>query len=256
MLGLNQLTSELKSLGLQTGDVLHIHSAMRTLGPIEKGFDGVIQVFQEIVGKEGLVSMPTHSWDIVQKKQPIFHINYTPSNLGAFPNAILKGIPAGSGFQRSLHPTHSVVAWGDRKEIFLETEMTTPCPSNGSYGKLIKWKGKVVLLGVNLTKCTFFHCLEEIAGCGDIWSLEKTPHTLHVFDSSDKRTSVNFRCHHDCISESFYKVETELLKEGILTQGFAGPAPVKILDAALAAEWLIPRLEKNPKFFSTLTYNS
>lgn len=252
MLSQLQMKSDLKSLGIQKNDILHIHSAMRALGPVENGFDGVIQAFQEVVGAQGIVSMPTHSWDIVTKKQPVFHINYTPSNLGAFPNAILKGINKGSGFKRSLHPTHSIVAWGEGKELFLETDKTTPCPPNGSYGKLLDGKGKIVLLGVNLTKCTFLHCLEEITECGDIWSLEKKPHTLHVFDSFDKKTSVEFREHHDCISESFYKIENDLLLEGIMTQGFVGPCPVKIVDAALVADWLIPRLKDNPKFFSSL----
>lgn len=245
MLTLKKLKEDLLSLGIKKKDILHMHSSMTALGPVEKGFDGVTQVFQDLVSDEGLFSVPTHSWDIVTKDQPVYHRLYTPSNLGAYSNYML----GREDFKRSLHPTHSVSAWGAATESFLKGDYSTPCPENGSYGKLLDWKGKIILLGVNCRRNTFFHLLEEKAGLGDIWSLWEKPVPFHIFDESDQRISVNYRGHRDCRSEYFYRIENDLISEGIMTQGFAGPAPIKIVDAVEAADWLLPRLKKEPKFF-------
>lgn len=245
MLSLNRLKSDIEALGIVKNDIVHMHSAMRALGPVEQGFNGVTQTFQDIIGIDGIFSIPTHSWSIVVENQPVYHKIFTPSNLGAYPNSVL----ARKDFKRSLHPTHSVASWGNRSDKFLEGDLTTPCPPNGSYSKLIDWNGKVVLLGVNLTRCTFFHVLEEISGCGDVWSLWEKKINVHIFDENDNRLTVEYRGHRDCKSENFYRIEMELIEAGILTQGFIGPAPVKVLDAKMAADWLVPKLKKDPKFF-------
>lgn len=106
-----------------------------------------------------------------------------------------------------------------------------------------------MLFGVNLTRNTYFHCLEEVAGCGEIWSLSKESSKRWTIDAKGLSRELDYRKHCNGVSHHYYRCEDDLLKEGILRQGFVGPAPVKILDAAAAAEWLIPRLEENPKFF-------
>jgi aminoglycoside 3-N-acetyltransferase len=245
MTSLKDISKALKKLGLGKGDVVHLHSAMRSLGPIENGFDGFTQVFQDLLGPKGIYSVATHSWDNVCEFQPVFHQGHTPSNLGAYSNYILKR----GDFLRSLHPTHSMAAWGERRDEFLKTQLNTPCPPGGNYGKLQDWEGKIVLLGVNLNRCTYFHYLEEEAGCAMIWSLWKEPKKRYIFDYQDNKTVVDYRGHENCKSENFYRIESELLKEGIMTQGYVGPAPVKVLDAKKAAHWLLPKLKEQPKFF-------
>lgn len=245
MLSLKEFKRDLQSLGIERKDILHMHSSMTALGPVEEGFDGITRVFQDIVSDEGLFSIPTHSWDIVVKKQPVYHQLYTPSNLGAYSNYVL----GRKDFKRSLHPTHSVAAWGTAAEDFLQGDYSTPCPKNGSYGKLLDWKGKIILLGVNCRRNTYFHMLEEKAGLGEIWSLWDESVPFHIFDASDKRITLDYRGHKDCRSEYFYRIEKDLLSEGIMTQGFVGPAPVKVVDAVKAADRLVPILKKQPKFF-------
>jgi len=214
---------------------------------LEKGFDGFTQVVTDLIDRDGVFSVPTHTGSKVGKSQPVFQQSFTPSDLdlGAYPNYVL----GRSDFERSLHPTHSVAAWGSRAEDFVKTPATTPCPPEGPYGKLRDWNGKIVFLGVNLIRCTYFHCLEEVAGCGEIWSLEKEPIQQVLISSANKVTFVRYRGHHRGNSDHYYRIESDLLAEGLLLQGFVGPAPVKILDAGGAANWLVPRLVENPNFF-------
>ncbi|MFW5808032.1 MAG: AAC(3) family N-acetyltransferase [Spirochaetota bacterium] len=245
MTSINDIIEGIKGLGIAKGDVVHIHTAMRSLGPVEQGFTGITAAFQEVITDSGIFSVPAHSWDIVGKRNPVFHALYTSSNLGAYSNHLL----GDKSFLRSLHPTHSICSWGAESSGFIETGMSTPCPVKGHYARLDEWNGKILLLGVNCTRCTYFHYVEELAGLGEIWSLWEEPVTIQVIDAHDTRHSVVYRGHRDCKSENFYRIESGLLSEGIMTQRFVGPAPVKVIDAAKAREWLLPRLQSNPKFF-------
>lgn len=249
MLGRKEIVNGLTGLGLGLGkgDVLHVHSSMRSLGPVDGGFETIMQAFLEVIGREGILSVPAHSWDTVIDNQPVFHQLHTPSNVGAFSNYIINHPDS----VRSIHPTHSVAAIGDRARDFISGhELTsTACSPDSPYGKLIDLDGKIVMLGVNLTRCTFFHCLEEIAGCGKIWSLQKEPVKRWTIAADGTERCLDYHGHINGVSDHYYKAEYSLLEEKIMVQDFIGPCPVKVLSARKAAEWLVPRLEENPKYF-------
>jgi aminoglycoside 3-N-acetyltransferase len=247
MLTQKEISTGLRSLGIARGDVLHVHSSMRHMGPVDGKFEAVIRAFRDVIGNEGILSVPTHSWSIVTDKQPVFHQLHTPSNVGAFANYFLKHPDA----VRSIQPSHSVSAIGDRAPEFVAGHelTTTACSPEGPYGKLIKLHGKIVLLGVNLTRCTFFHCLEEIAGCGEIWSLQKEPGKRYMITADGSELSINYRGHINPVSDQYHRIEYDMLAEKIMVQNFIGPCPVKVLDARKAADWLVPKLKDNPHFF-------
>lgn len=51
----------LRALGLKRGDIVGVHSSLRSFGYVEGGADAVIDALLEVVGKEGTIAMPTHS---------------------------------------------------------------------------------------------------------------------------------------------------------------------------------------------------
>lgn len=104
------MTEILRTLGVAPRDVLHVHSSLRKLGPVEGGADGVIDTLLELVGDSGLLSVPTHTWAVVNDGQPVWHERFTPSHVGILTNVLRKRSDA----VRSLHPTHSVA---DRKSV-------------------------------------------------------------------------------------------------------------------------------------------
>ncbi|MDH7476833.1 MAG: AAC(3) family N-acetyltransferase [Candidatus Bathyarchaeota archaeon] len=51
----------LKKLGLKKGDIVGVHSSLSSFGYVEGGADTIIDALLEVVGKEGTITMPTHS---------------------------------------------------------------------------------------------------------------------------------------------------------------------------------------------------
>jgi aminoglycoside 3-N-acetyltransferase len=161
--GPNDLAELLARLGVQRGDVVLAHSAWdRFLGFTGKPLEA-ITVLQNAVGREGILAMPTLpfggtaiAW--AQSKQ-VFDVRRTPSQMGLLTELFRRS----PGVVRSLHPTHSVAAWGDRAAEFVAGHQTTatPCGAGSPYAKLEQWNGKILLLGTGIGVLTFFHRVEE-----------------------------------------------------------------------------------------------
>ena len=154
----------LQQLGIRNGDVLLVHSSMSGF----EGFDGkvtdIISVLQKSVGTEGTLLMPTIPFmgTAIEYMQAgkIFDVRRTPSRMGMI-SEFFRRMPE---VKRSVHPTHSVAAWGARvNDILLDHDKCeTPCGRQSPYGKLLDFNGKILLLGTGIRALTFYHTLEEI----------------------------------------------------------------------------------------------
>ena len=149
----------LKSAQITKSDTVLIHTSMRSLGKVENGCDGVINAFTDYLS-EGLLIVPTHSWDRVNKENPLFNAKTTGTCLGALPETALlrkDGV-------RSLHPTHSVKAFGKRAKEFVsgEERATSPCFIGGVWNRLHEEDAKILLIGVTLNKNTYIHAIDEM----------------------------------------------------------------------------------------------
>ena len=130
-----------------------------------------------------------------------------------------------------------------------ETTTTPCCPAKSPYGRLLQWKGKVLMLGVDLKRCTYFHCLEEVAGLDKIWSVDQRVRDRIVIRHDGTLLHMNYHSHMNGKSENYSRIEPELIAAGILRKSQAGDPPMMLLDAAASAEWLVPRFRANPQFF-------
>lgn len=233
-------------MGIRQGDSLLVHSSMKALGPIAGGADGVIDTLIEVVTPEGLIVVPTHTWDVVNARQPVWHQTLTPSHVGVLTNRLRERREA----IRSIHPTHSVAAIGRTASGFCQghDRDDSPCSPTSPYGRLIEMNGKVLLLGVDLTRCTLIHCLEEMAGLGEIWSLTR-PEPRYCIRANGDVIPVMARAHRGHKSENFGRIQSDLVKEGILLISNIGPTKMMILDATALAAHLVPRLRENPHYF-------
>jgi aminoglycoside 3-N-acetyltransferase len=156
------LVEGLDRLGIGSGNVLLIHSSLSSLGVVQGGAHAVIDAFAEVVGPNGIVAMPTHTWGTVNRRQPVFHVRLTPSMVGQIPESFRQRAQV----VRSWHPTHSVAAMGKRARAFVEGHgrWSTPCSKESPYGRLVAERGSVILLGVDLSVWTLMHGFEEWAG--------------------------------------------------------------------------------------------
>lgn len=171
----------LRGLGIQPGDVLFLHSSLKSLGFVEGGPATVLAALQDAVGPEGTLLLPTY-WlpggtllATCEMKDYVFDPRVHGTNMGALPTAFL-ALP---GLQRSVHPTHSCAAVGP-----LAAELTRDhhrAPSVFGVGS--PWErfarlpqGKVLGLGISMGPVTFYHLLEDQLGARfpvPIW-LEQT----------------------------------------------------------------------------------
>ena len=104
-----QIPSE---IGIQRGDVVLLTSDITDLFMQcqEHGehFDANILLdrFQEAIGEEGTLLIPTYNWGFCQGKT--FDYRRTPSKTGAIGNAALRR----KDFIRTKHPIYSFAVWG------------------------------------------------------------------------------------------------------------------------------------------------
>ncbi|OPZ81469.1 MAG: SPBc2 prophage-derived aminoglycoside N(3')-acetyltransferase-like protein YokD [bacterium ADurb.Bin429] len=241
MLTKSDLVAAFRKVGLIEGDLVLVHSALRTLGPVEGGADSVIDALLETVGPAGTVAVPTHTWKIVNGAQPVFHQTLSPANVGALTNVFRLRPNA----LRNLHPTHSVAAIGPRAAEFIACpNMTTPAQPDSPYGKLRDWGGKVLIIGPGLECCTFFHGCEQWAGMPR--AVSEQPVQLYSITADGQVIPVLLRHHVVNTWDQYPKLEPYLLEIGALTIGKAGDCDLRLLDAAKAAAWLVPQLQKDP----------
>ncbi len=159
----------LGELGLKRGDVVLVHSDLRTLGPARElvklshcGADVIIDAFLETVGPEGLVVFPTFTKTFDTGERPyrglVFDPAETPSRVGSVTNVFRLRPEA----VRSTHPTHSLAAIGSRAEEFCRTpEGGSTFDRRGPWGRMYDWDGYVCFFGTDNRTNTTVHVVED-----------------------------------------------------------------------------------------------
>mgnify|MGYP003296332469 CR=1 FL=1 len=224
------LKAQLKQMGIKPTDTVVIHTSMKAIGDVEGGPDGVLDAFCEYLS-DGLFLVPTHTWDDVTRSNPYFDVRISVPNIGLIPRraALRKdGI-------RSLHPTHSVWAYGARAEEFVrgEERSGSPAPVGGCWDRMADWGTKILLIGVDNTKNTFIHSVDERAELPN--RLCNTPFDVTVTDWNGKVRTFPM-LHHSCsytddISLSYGIFEKPMVEMGVQTFGTFADAQVRIVDA-------------------------
>lgn len=189
----------LRGLGIQPGDVLFLHSSLKSLGFVEGGPGAVLAALQDAVGPQGTLLLPTY-WlpggtllATCEMKDYVFDPRVNGTNMGALPTAFL-ALP---GLHRSIHPTHSCAAVGP-----LAAELTRDHHRAPSvFGPGSPWErfarlpqGKVLGLGISMGPVTFYHLLEDRLAARfpvPIW-LDRT-YELPCIDHDGQRCQVPIR---------------------------------------------------------------
>lgn len=156
------LLSALRNAGVAPGDVVMVHSGLDRFTAFRGTPTDIIETLKEAVGADGAVLMPTIPFtrtavEYIESGQ-VFDVVRTPSRVGLLTELFRRS----SGVVRSMHPTHSVAAWGrDAGRLIHEHALAeTPCGTGTPYARLLEHDGKIVLLGVPIDVLTFFHTIE------------------------------------------------------------------------------------------------
>ena len=170
-----KMARDLRALGIKEDDTILVHASLSSLGYVEGGADTVIDTLLSVL-KEGTLLFPTLSYCAVTVEEPVFSVNDTPSCVSKISEVFRKR----EGVIRSMHPTHSVAAYGKYAREITERhiESDTPVGETSPFGLLPKYKGKVLMLGCTLGPNTSMHGVEELVKPDYLLCPEMTEYTL------------------------------------------------------------------------------
>ena len=193
--------------------------------------------------------VPTHTWANVNTSQPIYDVRSTPPCIGALPTVAAfrkDGI-------RSLHPTHSLAAFGKRAREFVlgEEFATSPCFLGGAWARLYDEDAKILLLGVGLDKNTYIHAVDEMIDLPNRLSEEKN---LTIIDYDGNERKVVYRSHSHATSQYFVNYKKPLDELEVLSYGKLGDATVTMMSAKELTH-VLKKIWSNSTYDITESYN-
>lgn len=238
------IEENLKQLEIEPTDTLMVHTSLKKVGKLENGADTVLDALCETL-RSGLLVLPGHTWSTIDAQHPLFDVKKSPVCVGVMPEVFRKR----SGVFRSLHPTHSLLAYGRDAEEFTsgDEKFDTPCAPDSGYGKMEKRNGKVMMIGVNFRNCTLVHCIEEVGHVPG--RLTETMEPLKTRKADGTIISVPQHRHHNANSDNFEKLEPVLKQKGVLTYGKIGSADTIVCSVRDLFRITLELLKKDPKLF-------
>ena len=177
--GLNQLASDLTGIGIQTGDVLLVHSSLSSIGWITGGAETLIRTLLRSIGTSGTLVMPAHSgalsdpvhWEnppvpsswhnSIREEMPPFSKELTPTRgLGAVPE-LFRRFPS---VTRSSHPMDSFCALGpEAGRICANHSLESGLGEDSPLARLYELNARVLLIGCGYDSNTSLHLAEHRA---------------------------------------------------------------------------------------------
>ena len=160
-----ELVHDLYGMGLRHGDAVIVYSSLSRLGFVIGGAPVVVEALLQVVGPKGLVVMPAFvggSRLEYLATDPLFDPQQTPSHTGR----ITEVFRLWPGAERSIHPTHSVVAIGRRAKELVQDHFrsVTPFGPHTPFVRLLEQDAWALCLGVDVRPITFYHTFEDMMG--------------------------------------------------------------------------------------------
>ncbi len=220
-----QLVKELKEMGIKPTDTVKLHISMKALGMVIGGADAIIDAFKEVVC-DGLLVIPTHTWDVVPLIKRVYDVRNSMPCVGVLPmTAAFR--PDGV---RSLHPSHSVVAFGKDAEEFVKGEelSTSPASPNGISKKMLDRNAKIVLVGVGQERNTILHGFDEML---DLPRLNSIAREVKIIGRNGEEYTTNLHAHAYPISCHFPKFEPAFVKYGAQKNYKFGNTVARVCEA-------------------------
>jgi len=246
-----QLSSDLRTLGIQPGDTVLMHSSYKSLGGIEGGAAGFFDAFLSLLGEDGTLVLPALTYANVNRDQPNFDVRTTPTCVGYLTEYFRTQV---EGVIRSLHPTHSCCVWGRHAKYLTENHFRdrTPVGTNSPFALLPKVGGKILFLGCSYDRNTSMHGVEEWVEPEYVMD-RLLPVVYHITDAdgnTTKRTHLKYHFHRDDVDyEQKYSRMVDLLPPDKITHGRILDAQCVLMDAAAVWQTGVETMKRDPYYF-------
>ena len=246
----------LKRLGIERGDVLMVHTSLRSVGYVCGGAQALIEALLEAVGSEGTIMMPTQSWknldpsegvhwevepsqwQTIRDHWPAYDKRITPTNTMGAVAEMFRQWPQSV---RSDHPARSVCACG-RQAAFLTAEhsLSDIFGERSPIGKLYALDGKVLLIGVGYEKNTSLHLADARASYPG-----KHTYTAHsaVIENGKRVWKAYETLYVD--GEDFAAIGAAFEQEHAVQKGALGGATLRLMRQRELVDFSVKWIEEN-----------
>lgn len=239
-----KMKEDLIKIGLKSDDTVMVHSSLSSLGYVEGGADTVIDTLLSVLEK-GTLLMPALSYDYVTDDNPVFSIDETKSCVGKISEVFRRR----AGVIRSMHPTHSVCAYGKYAEEMLagHIDTDTPAGDKSPFALLPKYNGKILMLGCGLKKNTSFHAIEELVR--PCYLMRDVPVLYTLIDKDGNETKKEYERHNFKNTSQCYDRISGLMD---IPCGKVLGSEAWLIDAAKMWDTALEMLKKDSCYFVDL----
>jgi len=218
-LTLSEFEALLFTLGVRKDAVVFLHSSLDAIARRVPGLSPIrlIRILQNLLTESGALLMPAFPFTGRQARYAdrvhIFDVQRTPSQTGLV-TEVFRRLP---GVSRSLHPTHSVAAWGRcGRELVATHHMGGAFGPNSPIYKLRDVNGLVIGIGTRFRESfTIMHVPEEIHPKAQARLFESKVRSMTIVNGGS-RMEYTFRALRPDVRRNYARVERILEQEGVL----------------------------------------
>ena len=258
-----QIIRDLRKLGIKEGDVLLVHSSLRSIGYVIGGADTVIDALLEVLGSDGTLVLPalslTGSMMQTLMGNRVFNPKTTPTAVGLIPETFRKR----RGVYRSIHPTHSICAFGAKAKYITQghERCTTTFGKGTPWYKIMELNGKILGIGVDLGPVTFYHVIEDILDDFPLNVYTKKRYEVRVIVNDSEEKIMRVKAHNPDVAKTridkergkwIRKYFTDCLhSRGVLNVGLVGEAKSWVINAKDLFNTQMELLKRNITIYTT-----
>lgn len=231
-----EIADQLRTLGVEAGGVLLVHTSFRAVRPVEGGPLGLIDALREAVGPGGTLVMPSWSGD----DDVPFDRTTTPASpdLGVVADTFWR-MP---GVVRSDHLNACAAVGPEATRITSDPLPLPPHIPESPVGRVYELNGQVLLLGVGHDADTTLHLAELLADVP-----YRIPKHCTVFQEG-RLVRIDYRENdHCCLRFAF--ADEWLRARGLQSEGRVGHAHARVARARDIVAVGLEHLRQDPLLF-------
>lgn len=176
---LEDLSSQLRQIGIKEGDVLEVHASLKAVGLILGGAPTLLEALIQVLGYEGTLVMSAQSWG---NSEPAY-FRHPPIALELYPKVrathpayrgkgedlrnmggLAQALQLRPNVYVSSHPQAAFMAIGKQAKWITQVHPLNDAFGPGSpLGRMRELKAKILLIGVDYDRCTGMHLGEHLS---------------------------------------------------------------------------------------------
>jgi aminoglycoside 3-N-acetyltransferase len=232
-----RLAAALEGLGVGRGDVLMVHCGGAPVARLGWEPSDLIDFLLDYLGREGTLAMPSHPRLGQHEGCAVYDLRRSPSTVG-LPTELFR---RRRGVRRSRFPFAAAAAQGRLAETLLADHGRSWAPHDdlSPYARLAELGGRVLCMGVPLTRMTILHVAED-----RLRDRLAIPHFYEdrvvrvVGDGAEHEHVVHRRAPWLWWYLHMGRWSFEMRRRGLAREAVLSGVPLRAADASRVVEWM------------------